>query len=325
MHLDGVSIESETVHRAQDLAQATWRATSLSISGLGSSTALSDLFASARTSSSAKPAGNAATFNDGISVTNDSDNIVQDDTTNYTIGTSVNYLFYQVNAGIQSTSGSFAGVENAIDRYTQSLPTSNVYDSPYTAPSAQFLSDLATLKSDAGAGNLANVKTDIVQAEKDVPLSVAGGADLAIATGDTAGLAALMVEGTENMSDALAAYGATPSAAAAEANAITINGLVGPSNGDAQSVQERLSEIIDVATGLAGSTASSGHGAAPTSSDPMLNVIEDLLQTPSAAASNQTLAQLDKQYGGSSSGATTSSNANSEQTATSTPNLGSYM
>src|ERR1035441_4234152 len=102
------------------------RALSMNVSDLGSSKALHDLFATAQKSTAASSSPDTTNFTDTISLTNDADNIVQNDTTNATIGTSVNYLFYQLNAGILAPSGNFAGVDSAIDTYTQSLPTSNV-------------------------------------------------------------------------------------------------------------------------------------------------------------------------------------------------------
>lgn len=251
--------------------------------------------------------GGPANSTESNALTNDEVNTVMDETTNYAIGTSVNYLFYRLNPAVQARSGSSTDVQSAVDNYLQSLASSNVYDSSYTAPSSQFLGALSALKSDAGAGDWDAAQIDLAQARQNAPLSVADGISLAIAKGDTAGEAALMAEGTANMRDALAAYGYSQTAATAEADAITINGLVGPSNPDARSILTRLDQIIDLATGLADGSSPAGDGNAAASNSPLFHVIEDLLEASSPEASNQVLANLDRKYGSIASRSTASS------------------
>lgn len=240
----------------------------MNISGLGSSELFSQAVFAGMTSGGPGRSANGSATNAGVSLSNDTINTVMDDTTNYTLGTSVDYLMYQLNSAVLGPTTSAAGAQGAIDTYTQSLAFSNVYDSPYTAPSAQFLSDLSALKNDANAGDWAAARTDLAQAKQDEPLSVADGMAAAKGNGDTAGEAALVVEATANMSDALVANGYTPTAARDEADAIAMNGFFGSSSGDSASIKAWLDAMVDLTKDSGNGNSATGQGgvSAPTAS-----------------------------------------------------------
>ena len=82
-------------------------------------------------------------------------------------------LFSVLNANILDFNN-LAGVGTAIDRYTSSLSSSNVYDSSYTAPSANYLADLANLKTAAASGNTEAAQADLATAKLAAPDNVAG-------------------------------------------------------------------------------------------------------------------------------------------------------
>jgi hypothetical protein len=64
---------------------------------------------------------------------------------------------------------SLAGVQDAIDTYTSSLASPNVYGSAYSAPSASFLADLNALKNDAESNDLSAAVADLAKAKADAP------------------------------------------------------------------------------------------------------------------------------------------------------------
>jgi hypothetical protein len=224
---------------------------------------------------------------------------VVDGASKYLDPSNANFLLTQLNESILDA-GDFTGVQGAIDTYTQSLPSSNVYESAYTAPSSAFLSDLKSLEGDANAGDLGAAESDLAQAKLDAPDSLPDAAGLAVAKGDTEGLAGLVVEGESNISDYLLSLGYATVDANTEADAITINGLVGPANGTQQASQARLNQVVDLAAGIASKTVAEAHGAATAASEPLFNVVETLLEG-SSSASSVNLARLDSFYGTDSS------------------------
>ncbi|MGA3133176.1 MAG: hypothetical protein ABSD59_20445 [Terracidiphilus sp.] len=200
---------------------------------------------------------------------------------------------------------SLAGVGSAIDTYTSSLSSSNVYDSSYTTPSAKYLTDLTSLKTSAASGNINEAQADLATAKLAAPDSVAGGISTAISEGDTAGEAGLIVEGTANFSGYLATQGYSSKGASAEASAITINGLSEDAmNTPSSSAQTRSQQITNLALYTADNPGT-------TSSSPLLNVISALLvadgnpvngfRDPSGTAIDQSLTNLVALYGGSPS------------------------
>ncbi|MBB6143348.1 hypothetical protein HNQ77_001292 [Silvibacterium bohemicum] len=206
-------------------------------------------------------------------------------------------LFSVLNTDILN-SDNLAGVGSAIDTYTSSLSSSNVYDSPYTTPSAQYLTDLSDLKNAAASGNLGEAQSILATAKLAAPDNVAGGISTAISKGDTAGEAALMVEGTANISDYLVQQGYSATSAAAEASAITINGLSEhATDTPSSSAQTRTQQITDLAT-------YAGDNPGTISSSPLLNIISTLLESKSGTAIDQSLTSLDALYGSSTPSAT---------------------
>ncbi len=192
-------------------------------------------------------------------------------------------------------SRNLAGVGSAIDKYTSSLSSSNVYDSSYTTPSSQFLSDLADLKTAAASGNFQEAETDLVQGEHDAPMSVGNAEATALAAGDTAGFASLEVEGAANISDNLVWLGCSVAGAQAEASFITINGISESAGNTSSSTSQTLSQEI---SDLAESTASTPLAS---KGNPLLSIIESLLAAKlSDTGIDQSLADLDALYGNSS-------------------------
>ncbi len=249
----------------------------------------------------------SSTGNDSISLTSDTINSVLNGMRTYGDSSNAYFLFSKLNAGILYA-GDLTDVQSAIDTYTNSLPSSNVSESSYTAPSAKFLKDLDTLKSAANSGNLADTESALAQAKLDAPDDVSGGMGTAAAKGDAAGETSLLLETRSNIAGSLVTQGYTPGGAQAEANAIVINGFfVGKdTKSDPLSVQTRDDQIRDLARSVANKTPSTQSGSIPTSSDPMFKIIESLLESSSAYARTQTLAELDSVYGDNGSGATSS-------------------
>jgi hypothetical protein len=190
------------------------------------------------------------------------------------------------------------GVGSAIDTYTSSLAGSNVYDSPYTTPTAGYLADLASLKTAAASGNLTESESLLATVKLAAPNSVAGGISTAIAEGDTAGEAALIVEGTANISDFLAANGYSPTGAEAEADAITINGLsLRATDTPTSSEQTRLQQISSLGVYAADNQVTNQAGNPATSGNPLLNIISTLIEAKSGTAIDQSLTNLATLYG----------------------------
>jgi hypothetical protein len=171
--------------------------------------------------------------------------------------------------------------------------------SSYTAPSAQYLNDLTALGSAANGGNLVDTELALAKAKLDAPEGISAGVSIAASRGDTAGETGLFMEAASSMADYLITQGNTSVDAHTEANTIVINAvsLVGKTSSDPLSAQTRLAQITDLASSVANEHASTKHGAVPTSSDPMFNIIENLLKAHSSTASNATLAALDLRYG----------------------------
>ncbi len=214
----------------------------------------------------------------------------------YTDSSNPDFLLNNLNASILGE-GSLTGVQLAIDTYTESLPSSNVYESAYTTPSSAFLGDLKALESDASSGNLGAARSDLAQAKLDNPGTGGDGISRALAKGDTAGEADIEIEAASGVADYLVSLGYTSADAHTEADAIEISGLVGQTNSTPQAAQTRLNQIADLATSVAKSTPLIAQGTLPAPSSPLFNVTESLLEAPSAAASNEDLARLDSFYG----------------------------
>jgi len=214
--------------------------------------------------------------------------------------------------------GNLSSVQSEIDTYTNSLASSNVYESVYSAPSASFLADLKALKSDAASGNLTAAASDLGKAKLAAPQYFMG----AVEAGDTAGEASIIQEGTNDTADYLQTQGYSAVNAKAEANAITLAftpslGLGGSTAGEPPSDPTVTSEITSLATSAATRDSSTTGGT----SDPMFNIIESLLQSTavSDSASLQTLALLNSLY--ATNGATSTATS---KDAASTPSVSSY-
>jgi hypothetical protein len=227
-------------------------------------------------------------------------------------------LFSVLNANILDYSN-LAGVGSAIDKFTNSLASSNVYDSPYTAPSAKYLSDLSELKTAAASGDQAKSESLLATAKIDAPDNVAGGISTAIAKGDIGSEAGLVEEGTANIGDFLATHGYSIAGAATEAAAITINGLaLDATNTPTSSAQTRLQQISNLAVYAAESQATPQSGTFATSDNPLFSIISTLIEAngmgpnglqkvqsgfaSTGAAIDQSLTNLEALYGVSTSG-----------------------
>jgi hypothetical protein len=229
-----------------------------------------------------------------IDLTQDSINSALDATSDSTNASNSNFLIYNLNASI-TNAGDFTGAQTAIDTYTQSLPTSNVYDSSYTAPSAQFLKDLATIRSAAGSGSLEAAQSALAAAKLDAPSGVADGIAEASANGDKGEEVNLFLEGNANITDSLVARGYTLSDAHAESDAIDINGFISNSLGTTRVDATQQAQITDLARSAAtaeNTTASHKLNA----SDPMREIIERFLGATSIPAALNTLTWLNKAY-----------------------------
>jgi len=231
------------------------------------------------------------------------------------------YLFSNLNASILDQ-GNLTNVQSEIDTYTESLSSSNVYENTYTAPSASFLADLNSLKSDAAAGNLTAATSDLAKAKLVGPDNVRDAVWDATWSGDTAGAAGAILEGTNNIADYLQTQGSSAVNAKAEANAITLAftpslGLGGSTAGEPPSDPTVTSEITSLATSAATRDSSTTGGT----SDPMYNIIQSLLQSTavSDSASLQTLSLLNSLY--ATNGATSTATS---KDAASTPSVSSY-
>jgi hypothetical protein len=208
-----------------------------------------------------------------------------------------NFLFYNVNEDVQYPTKNLAAVGSAVDAYTNSLASSNVYDSSYTTPSAQFLTDLANLKAAAASGNQADTESALAAAGNDAPGTVSDGESIAIATGDTAGFAGLEVEATANISDYLKTQGYSSNQATAEASAIIINGdTLDATFTKTYTTQTRLQQIEDLSLFAANNTGST-NSVSSTTSNPLFNIYETLLEAKSGTETDQSLTSLDALYG----------------------------
>jgi hypothetical protein len=217
-------------------------------------------------------------------------------------------LFYAVNQDVQYPTKHLSSVGSAVDAYTSSLAGSNVYDSSYTTPSAQFLTDLANLKTAAASGNQADTESALAAAKADAPDGVADGEATAVAKGDTAGLAALQVEATANISDYLKTQGYSSKGATAEASAVIINGdTLNATFTSTYTAQTRLAQIENLSLFAADNTGST-NSVSSTTNNPLFNIYETLLDAKSGTAIDQSLTSLDAQYGSSTTN-TTSTNA----------------
>jgi len=70
-------------------------------------------------------------------------------------------------------SGDISSTQSALAAYNQALPSSTLYMSSQTTPSAQFLNDLTNVGSALSAGNVAQAQASFASAQLDHPASVA--------------------------------------------------------------------------------------------------------------------------------------------------------
>jgi hypothetical protein len=221
------------------------------------------------------------------------------------LASNAGYLFSQLNQSILYT-GTTSGVGSAIDTYTQSLASSNVYDDAATAPSDKFLSDLATIKADASKGDLAGAAQALQAGKYDSPDNVAGAFSSAYDRGDVAAETSLTVEAAANTSDNLIAEGYSALDAERASIAFTINSRVDHSNNTASTAQTQGNEISDLATSLVSTNSVSNNPkTTQTAGDPLFDILYKLIESTASssdpdkayAANNQALAALDSAYG----------------------------
>lgn len=288
------------------------------ISGLGASDNSNPVTNSVANSSvNSSLSGNSATgtTDDGISLDLQYVNSVLDGASALDQNSNAGYLFSNLNSSIL-TQGNLTNVQSEIDTYTQSLSSSNVYESTYTTPSASFLADLNSLKSDAATGNLSAAQSDLAKAKLAGPDNVRDAVWDATWSGDLAGEASAIQEGTDNVAEYLQTQGYSAVDAKAEANAITFAytpslGLGGSTAGEPSSDPIVTGQITSLATSAATLDSSTTGGT----SDPLFNILESLLKADaiSSAASLQTLSLLNSLYGaGGATAATAASQASSE-------------
>lgn len=240
-----------------------------------------------------------AAFGDSVSLSTESvSSAISGETANQK-ATNVNRLFGVLNANILD-SNNLSGVGSAIDSYTNSLASSNVSNSSYTAPSAKYLADLADLKTAAASGNRAQSESALAKAKLDAPDSVAGGLSTAIAKGDVSGEISLLLEGTANIRNYLSTQGFSSSGASAEANAITIGGLsLSAADTPTSSAQTRLQQVKDLALYAAGKQETTQSDSSQSSTDPLSNIVSTLLQAKTGIQMSESLSTLDSFYTGS--------------------------
>ncbi|MBB5061631.1 hypothetical protein HDF16_006367 [Granulicella aggregans] len=246
----------------------------------------------------------SSTSTDSISLSTDSIDFALNGEAPDIEASTANSLFYAVNQDVLYPTKNLASVGNAVDAYTNSLAGSNVYDSSYTTPSAQFLTDLANLKTAAASGNQADTESALATAKADAPDDVTTASATAIARGDTSGLAALQVEATANIRDNLKAKGYSSQDATAEAIAIEINGdTLNASFSKTYTAQTRLQQIEDLSLFAAENTGST-NSVSSTTSSPLFNIYKTLLEAKSGTATDQSLTSLDAQYAGRTANST---------------------
>jgi len=131
---------------------------------------------------------------------------VVDETKKYSETVSAYRLLSKLTTDIQDD-GTLAGVQDAIDTYTSSLASPNVYESAYSAPSKGFLADLNALSKDAATNNLPAAVSDLAKAKADAPQYFTG----PWGTGDANVVADFTSLQTPSLSKSLdAANGASP-------------------------------------------------------------------------------------------------------------------
>jgi hypothetical protein len=198
-----------------------------------------------------------------------------------------NLLAYSLNGQISSTSGDLTGVQSTIKNYTDSFSASNEATNPWATPSALFLSDLKAIGDAAASGDVASAKLNLSKAEYDSATNIAP---------PTTGVDASL-RSNANVRDGLVMEGYSLSDATAQADAITIGGLVG-TTGDPTADKARSNEISDLARVLSLEAGSFSEKTAQASYAALFNVVNSLLGATSTAAANKTLASLDTVYGG---------------------------
>lgn len=197
-----------------------------------------------------------------------------------------NLLFYSLNNEIVSPGGDLTQVQSTIKNYTDSFSGSNQSTNWVTPPSAQFLTDLKAIGDAAASGDLTAAASALAKSKEDGTGSVS--------TVTTPAEAALL--SNANIRDGLEMEGYSASDATAQADAITIGGLVG-TTGDATKDKARSTEITDLASELALEAFSSNSKTAQSSYAALSNIVNTLVGATSTDTSNSSLAALEKLYG----------------------------
>ncbi len=197
-----------------------------------------------------------------------------------------NLLVYSLDKQISSSSGDLSGVQSTISTYTDSFSGPNQSTNWAPTPSAQFLADLKAIGDAAASGDVTAAKSDLTTAENDAWTNVSK---------PTSGVDGVL-RSNANIRDGLEMEGYSVADATAQADAITLGGLV-PTTGDATADKKRSSEISDLARVLSLEAGSFDKKTAQASDAALSDIVNRLLGATSASAANQTLAALDTAYG----------------------------
>ncbi|MBB5061266.1 hypothetical protein HDF16_006002 [Granulicella aggregans] len=197
-----------------------------------------------------------------------------------------NLLFYSLNRSILSPGGDLTQVQSTIKNYTDSFLGPNQSTNWVTPPSAQFLTDLKAIGDTATSGDVTAATSALAKASGEGTGSVA--------TATTRAQVALLTN--ENMREGLKMEGYSASDATAQADAITIGGLVGRT-GNAAKDKAGSTEISDLARELTLEAFSPDSKTAQSSYVALANIVNTLLGATSTDAANSSLASLDKVYG----------------------------
>jgi hypothetical protein len=215
-------------------------------------------------------------------------------------------------------SGNASTAQSALSAYNQMLPSSNLYMSSATTPSAQFLSDLTAVGSALASGDLAGAQAAFQTAQGDHPESVAAAVSaargnlLADTTDavqtladssalssvnygqlsiDQTNLDSVSREQSANISDSLVAQGYSAADASKYANAFalpsdTISMSAVSENGTTVSIGSLTNYLTNVSIGSAAERTgaagvSTGNGAA-VDANASVNAIATINETTSA-------------------------------------------
>jgi hypothetical protein len=202
-----------------------------------------------------------------------------------------NLLVYSLagDLGELGSSQDLAGVQAVIKSYTDSFSAPSDPDYPDPAPSAKFLADLKAIGDAAASGDPASAKSALDQARDDSPAN----------TPSVTTPAQQALLNNAYIRDGLEEEGYSVSDATAQADAITIGGLV-PSTTDPVANKKRSAEISDLARVLAMEAGASDKKTAEASSQALADIVNSLAGATSADAANQSLASFDQIYGSQS-------------------------